>query len=81
MNSRIQLVQPRGVDDFWKSVDEDPDTVVAVTEVMGIDGKFDRFSVWSTFDKAMEYARESEYGCVICAHIIDDPNWGNRSTH
>ena len=78
----IRILQPTWRDDvraeemaaFWDRVAASPDYVVSVTVYDG--QSWDLGGVFSTLDRALEWAALQGIPCVIRARCVDEPDWG-----
>lgn len=81
--SDVMIVQPSGCDEeaYWREIDEDPNAVVHVALLGGLDRDGEEWisSVFSTRAKAEDFILDRDVGsALIGALIIDNPDYGNR---
>lgn len=79
----VCIVQPAGCDEaeYWREIDEDPNAVVHVSLLGGLDRDGEEWisSVFSTRAKAEAFIIDRDVGpAMIDALIIDNPDYGNR---
>jgi hypothetical protein len=79
----VMIVQPHECDEvaYWGEIDENPNAVVHLMILGGIDRTGDEWisSVFSTRAKAEAFIIDREIGpCMLDALIIDHPDYGNR---
>ena len=64
---------------FWAEIDASTDYVVSVAVLSGAGFSFG--GLFSTHDRALEWAAAQCLPCVLEARRIDCPDWGQATVH